>query len=244
MKNRMKTAPIENAFPLSPLQQGMLFHYLYSKGSGVDIEQIVGHLHERLDIDALRRAWQQVVGRHEALRSSFRWEGLEQPLQEIHPHVEIPFVVQDWRHLTANAQAQRFEHHLHEDRRQGFALEQPPAMRLALFQLADSEFQLVWTVHHILLDGRAFPIVLREVFDHYESNQKGQTLHLLSPPSYQHYIEWLQKRDTAGDEAFWRERLAGFARPTRFNTSLISSSENSSQPGDTNLGIAVAGQGT
>jgi natural product biosynthesis luciferase-like monooxygenase protein len=228
----MRTAPIEDSFPLSPLQQGMLFHYLYSKDSGVDIEQIVDHLHERLDIDALRGAWQQVVGRHAALRSSFRWEGLDQPLQDVHHGVELSFAVQDWRHLTTREQAQRLEEYLREDRQQGFVLEQPPAMRLALFQLADSEFQLVWTVHHILLDGRAFPIVLREVFDHYESNQKGQDLHLSPPPSYQHYIEWLQERDTAGDEAFWRERLAGFTRPTRFNTSLTSSSESSSQPGD------------
>lgn len=229
----MRTAPIEDSFPLSPLQQGMLFHYLYSKDSGVDIEQIVGHLHERLDIDALRGAWQRVVRRHAALRSSFRWEGLDQSLQDVHHGVELSFSVQDWRHLAAREQAQRLEEYLREDRQQGFVLEQPPTMRLALFQLADSEFQLVWTVHHILLDGRAFPIVLREVFDHYESNQKGQEgLHLSPPPSYQHYIEWLQERDTAGDEAFWRERLAGFTRPTRFNTSLTSSSESSSQPGD------------
>jgi natural product biosynthesis luciferase-like monooxygenase protein len=232
MENRMKTAPIEDSFPLSPLQQGMLFHYLYSKNSGVDIEQIVGRLREQIDIDALRRAWQQVVGRHAALRSSFRWEGLDQPLQDVHHGVELSFLVQDWRHLAAREQAQRLEEYLREDRQQGFVLEQPPAMRLALFQLADSEFQLVWTVHHILLDGRAFPIVLREVFDHYESNQKGQDLHLSPPPSYQHYIEWLQERDTTGDEAFWRERLAGFTRPTRFNTSLTSSSESASQPGD------------
>lgn len=219
----MKTTPREETFLLSPLQQGMLFHHLYARDSGIDIEQIVGRLCEQLDTDALSKAWHQVIKRHVVLRSSFRWEGLDQPLQDVHHEVEIPFIVQDWRHLSADEQAQRLGNYLREDRQQGFVLDRPPAMRLALFQLSSREFDLVWTVHHILLDGRSFPIVLREVFDCYESNRKGRDERLAPPPSYRQYIEWLGQRDTSRDEGFWRRKLADFTRSTRFNLPRASS---------------------
>jgi len=206
-------ALIKETYPLSFMQQGMLFHHLFARDSGVDIEQIVGRLCEHLDVDALRKAWQQVIARHATLRCSFRWEGLDQPLQDMHRDVELSFEVQDWRHLSPEKQARRFEHYLVEDRQAGLSLDRPSAMRLALFQLSDHEFNLVWTVHHILLDGRAFPIVLKEVFEHYEANRKNQDLKLPAPPAYRQYIEWLHARDASGDEAFWRQKLAGFARP-------------------------------
>ncbi len=65
---------VEDRYPLSPMQAGMLFQHLYRPGSGVDIEQLAGSLHEALDTAALEQAWQRVAARHAALRTSFDWE--------------------------------------------------------------------------------------------------------------------------------------------------------------------------
>src|SRR5258708_37600681 len=89
----------EAAYPLSPMQHGMLFHSLYAPHSGVYLQQVVGTLHHGLNVPAFREAWQKTVSRHPVLRISFRHEGLPAPLQEVHTEVEMPFEVEDWSQL-------------------------------------------------------------------------------------------------------------------------------------------------
>ena len=81
---------VEDAYPLSPLQQGMLFHSLYASQSGVYVQQLVCGLHERLDVTSFERSWRKVIERHAVLRTSFRWEGLQQPVQDVHNQVDLP----------------------------------------------------------------------------------------------------------------------------------------------------------
>ena len=85
----MKAETIANAYPLSPMQEGMLFHGLSAREPGVDLEQILCTVREELNVPAFERAWQRVVQRHDILRTSFRWEGLEEPRQEVHPRVRL-----------------------------------------------------------------------------------------------------------------------------------------------------------
>ena len=86
---------IMESFPLSPMQQGMVFHYLAAPHSGGDIEQIVCSLRESLNIQAFREAWDRVVSRHAVLRTGFRWEETQEPLQEVHQKVTVPFLERD-----------------------------------------------------------------------------------------------------------------------------------------------------
>ncbi len=114
------------AYPLSPMQQGMLFHYLLGASSGVDIEQLVCSLSERLDLTKLRTAWERVVRRHAVLRTGFRWQDLETPLQEVWEDVALPWAVVDWRSLSAAEQEQRLAAFLRQDRARGFVLSDAP----------------------------------------------------------------------------------------------------------------------
>src|SRR5439155_1491521 len=91
--------PIEDSYPLSPLQEGLLFHTLLAPESGVYVVQHHGILEGTLDLEVIKNAWQQVAQRHEMLRTSFAWEGLPRPIQLIHPHREIPLLELDWRDL-------------------------------------------------------------------------------------------------------------------------------------------------
>src|SRR5215469_13797637 len=106
----MKTIPkktIEDIYPLSPLQQGLLFHTLYAPGSGVYVEQFVCRVRGALDAQAFVAAFRQVIARHPALRTAYRWKDLDQPLQVVHRHVEFPFEQQDWRALEPLEQQRR-----------------------------------------------------------------------------------------------------------------------------------------
>ena len=209
-------AGTEKSYSLSPLQQGMLFHSLESQESGVDIEQIVCILQEVLKIPQLLRAWQCVVERHPILRSSFRWEGLSEPLQDVHCRVDLPVKQLDWSKFTVAEQEEHWSALLASDRRRGFDLTQPPLMRLTLVLCGDPAYRFLWTFHHILLDGRSFPLVLREVFAFYEAFRDGQDIEIPQPRPYHDYITWLSSQNLARAERYWRQALKGFRASTQF----------------------------
>ncbi len=205
---------IEAAYPQSPLQTGMLFHHLYGAASGVDIQQIVAHLREPLSVPLFEQAWQQTIARHPALRTAFRWDTAEGLRQEIHREVACPLAFEDWRALLPAEQDARWAAFCRDDLRRGFALDQPPLMRLSVFQCADADFRFVWTFHHALIDGRSYDLLLREVFTIYEALGRGETYEPPMSRPYRDYILWLQEQDVAASQNFWRELLAGVSAPT------------------------------
>ncbi len=205
---------VEDSYPLSPIQQGMLFHSLHAPQSGVDIEQIICGLHEDLNVCAFKRSWQRVVERQPVLRTSFCWSGVNEPLQEVHRHLTIPIVEQDWRGVPPREQEKRLEAYLQADRRRGFEFTQAPLMRLALFRVESADYQFIWTFHHALLDGRSFPLVFKELFAFYEAFCRGEELQLELPHPYRDYIDWLGLQDFTKAQSFWLRTLNGFTAPT------------------------------
>src|SRR5436853_4975637 len=205
---------IEDVYSLSPLQQGMLFHHLYEAHSGVDIEQVVYRLRDGLHVAAFKRAWQQIVDRHAVLRTGFRWEGLDSPLQLVHRQIKLEWEEADWRLLPAAEQSARLDDYLRHDRRRGFAMTEPTLNRMALFRESDSGYQFVWTFHHAIIDGRSIALILKEVFAYYEAFCDGGDLALPLPRPYRDYIDWLDRLDLSRAETYWRETLRGFTSPT------------------------------
>ncbi|PYS79818.1 MAG: non-ribosomal peptide synthetase, partial [Acidobacteria bacterium] len=210
----MQAKKIESSYQLSPMQQGMLFHTLLARHSGVYIQQLCCGLHEVLNVAAFVAAWERATERHAVLRTSFRWDGVEGPLQLVHKRVEIPFERHDWRGLGPEEQERRLDEHVEQDRRRGFEPEQAPLMRLALFRMAEADYRLVWTSHHALLDGRSRLLLLEEVFELYRALREGGEPRLASPRPYGDFIEWLRGRDQTAAGKFWREELKGFNAPT------------------------------
>jgi hypothetical protein len=219
----MSVSPIANSYPLSVMQQGMLFHSLSNPHSGVDIEQIIGSLHEELNVAAFKQAWQQIVQRHAVLRTSFCWEDVDEPLQEVHESVVLPWEEQDWRGRSGTQQQERLNAYLKRDRQQGFDLTQVPLMRLALFRVAEADYRFVWTFHHALLDGRSLLLVLKELFAFYEAFCQNQNLQLKRPQPYRAYIDWLGTQDFTQAEHFWQQTLSGFTTPTPLTVDRIHS---------------------
>ena len=202
------------AYGLTPMQQGMLFHSLEAPQSGVDIEQILCTLPEPIEARPLERAWQQAVERHAILRTRFVWEGLAQPQQEVQAAARLHLDQKDWRGLSAPERERRLQHYLDTERRRGFELTVAPLLRLALIRTQEREYLLVWTFHHLLLDGRAVVLVLNEVFANYEALRAGREQTWPPPRPYREFIQWLGERDRAGDESYWREHLRGLVSPT------------------------------
>ncbi|MDB4950669.1 MAG: tycC1, partial [Gemmatimonadetes bacterium] len=197
-------------YPLSPLQHGMLVQTLRAPGSGVNVEQVVCTLREPVDAERLERAWNLVVQGHEALRTRFRWAGAAEPVQEVVPRVDLRIARFDGAAEGDGAGAAGLERYLEEDRARGFDLADAPAMRLALFRpAAGDEWVLVWSFHHILLDGHSVTRVVREAFAWYDGAADGPEPAFPPAHPFRGHVHWLQGRDPAGDQAYWGALLRG-----------------------------------
>ncbi|GMU11502.1 non-ribosomal peptide synthetase [Corallococcus caeni] len=205
---------LEDLYPLSPMQQGMLFHTLLEPASGAYFEQRSWSFHSALDLGALKQAWEDVIAHHPVLRTSFFWQGLESPLQAVHARVTLPWSELDWRGLSSGEQQARLETFLAEDRARGFELAHAPLMRLALIRTEEQAWRLVWSFHHLLTDGWSSALLRKAVFTRYAALAQGKAPALEKGPAYREYIAWLQRQDLQRTEAFWRDALAGFSSAT------------------------------
>jgi amino acid adenylation domain-containing protein len=210
----MSLTNIEDAYPLSPTQQGMLFHSRMAPDSSVYIEQMCFELHGALNVAAFTQAWQQVINRHPVLRSACVWENLEKPLQIVGKQVTFPWQDLDWRGISTIEQQEKLALLLREDRQRGFKLSQAPLMRLMLIRLADNIYHFTWSHHHLLLDGWSVPIICKEAIAYYKAFCAGENLYLPRPRPYRDYIAWLQQQDISQAENFWRNTFLGFTSPT------------------------------
>jgi acyl transferase domain-containing protein/aryl carrier-like protein len=205
---------VEDVYPLSPLQQGLLLHSLAAPGSALYQEQLRFDLPFAIDRELFTQAWQLSIDHHPALRTTFVWEDLERPLQIVHRRVEPAIDAIDLRGLEPAARQERLQSWRRADREQPFDLAAAPLMRVRLARLADDRCEAIWTHHHLLLDGWSSPMLIREVLTSYSMLLAGGDPRLAPTRPFRDYVEWLERRDVAADEAFWRRTLAGFKRPS------------------------------
>ncbi len=201
-------------FPLSPIQLDMLVHTVAVAGSDLGVLQYLWRLRGPLDPASLRASWQRAIERHEILRSAFLWQGLPEPLHAVCRDPPLPWAVLDWSALPEADTPAALEALCLEDRRRGLPLERPPLLRLTLVRSGEREHHLLWTLHHLLLDGWGHSRLVDEVFDLYEALAAGREPQLPAAGSYRDFIAWLERQDRRQAEDFWRRALQGIATPT------------------------------
>ncbi len=195
---------IEDIHPLTAVQQGMLCDALLVPGTVVNVVQTHA-LFEHFDMDRLRTAWATVVARHAVLRTGFFWCGGREPVQVVLRDAELPIEHLDWRgRATAQDEWQAL---CDRELRRGFDLAQAPLMRLVVARVNDQQDRLVWTWHHLLMDGWSMSRLLGEVFTLYGGGQ-------VTPvgPAFAEHVAWT-RRARADDESFWRGLLPPGSRP-------------------------------
>jgi lactate dehydrogenase-like 2-hydroxyacid dehydrogenase len=158
---------------------------------------------------------QAPVDAHAALRGSFHWRDLEKPLQVVRRRVAVHLERQDLRDAPAHESERALEALMAAERARGFDLAIAPVMRWSVLRLGESSHRLLWSFHHLLLDGWSLQLVLGEVFARYDALRRKVRFAAPAPRPYGEYIGWLQGQDPRAAEAFWRRSLAGFRWPTR-----------------------------
>nr|VFJ54365.1 MAG: amino acid adenylation domain-containing protein [Candidatus Kentron sp. FW] len=205
-------ANIEAIYPLTPMQQGMLFHTLYDPESGQYIEQLDYRLQGDVDTRMLQKAWQALVDRHSALRTAFRYGG-DNPVQIVLKQAEVPWTEYDWREFTEEERERQRDGLLEAERHRGFDFANPPLMCFQVIRETPDSWRLLWHYHHILMDGWSMIILFGEFFTFYTALHRGEAPRLPSANRYQNYIAWLVQQDQQATRDYWRKKLAGFDTP-------------------------------
>ncbi|MDP1979447.1 non-ribosomal peptide synthetase [Undibacterium sp.] len=204
---------MEMVFPLTAMQQGMLFHHLREPDSAAYFQQLQVRLQGELDVAKLQLAWQSVITHHCALHMRFLWTG-DQPRQQLQADVVLPFKVVDYSQSPRCEHEQLRQQFLQADRQLGFSLDTAPLMRVSLLHWADDEWDMVWSHHHLILDGWASGLLLAEVAQVYTDLLQGKPVSLPAERPYTDFLHWLGKRDNLAAEDYWRHTLRGFEQAT------------------------------
>ena len=187
--------------------------------SGAYIWQLIGTFAEKLDIDILVGSWKTLASRHEILREHFIFDTTRGWDQVIYDDPEIFIDVEDWNEYPDGQQRTFFETFLEEDRERGFLFDGELPYRVKVIQFKKNLFRMVWTFHHVLLDGRTHIALIKELLAIYDARLDLVGLDLESPARYRDYLDWLQLSDFSSSRDFWRSALNG---AERINTELKS----------------------
>ncbi|WP_105981064.1 bacitracin non-ribosomal peptide synthetase BacC [Bacillus paralicheniformis] len=209
---------IEKIYPLANMQKGMLFHAIEDHTSDAYFQQTVMDIEGYVDPAILEASFNDIMKRHEILRASYEYEIVEEPRQIIIENRSIDFTYFNIAKSSAQQQEMFIERLINEDRKKGFDLSRDVLMRAYLLKTAERSYRLVWSHHHILLDGWCLGIIMRELFVIYENRMNGKASPLKETKPYSDYIKWLERQDQEEGRQYWREYLKGYEEQAQLPT--------------------------
>ncbi|WP_223530286.1 non-ribosomal peptide synthetase [Pseudomonas sp. GL-R-19] len=207
-------AVIEDVYPLTPMQEGMLLHTLLEPGTGLYYMQDRYRINSELDPQRFAQAWQAVIARHEALRASFCWNVGQEMLQVIHKPGCTPIEYLDWSDIAEAEQEPKLQTLLKTEREAGFDLLNQAPFHLRLIRVGAARYWFMMSNHHILIDAWCRSLLMNDFFEIYSALGEGREVQLAVPPRYRDYIGWLQHRSLAEARQWWKSNLQGFERST------------------------------
>jgi amino acid adenylation domain-containing protein/non-ribosomal peptide synthase protein (TIGR01720 family) len=200
---------VSDVCPLTPMQQGMLYHALRETGSTAYHEQISFTLQGELDTESYCKAWDMLVARHGILRTVFADDKARNPLQVVLKEVISTFAVEDWSIATGSPKT--LASYLEADLADRFTLPEQPPVRIKLIKLSERQWHLVWSFHHILLDGWSVGVLMNEMTELYQAVVQNTEAKLPDSPPFSAYLQWLKQQDSVAAGRFWSDYLDGYS---------------------------------
>ena len=209
-----RTANFEDIYPLTPFQQGMLFHVLDTPDAGLYLDQQRYTLRGEIDIPTFRKALQAVMDRHQILRTAFVLSTPEGPLQVVYRKLTLPWAMHDWSDLPQADAQERLNELLNADYDKGFDLQRAPLTRVTLVRTEPNLYEFIWSFHLLLMDGWSMQVILRELLALYHGMMTEQLVTLPAPMPYREFVKWLKQQPEKDAEVYWQNALKGFTQPT------------------------------
>ncbi|AIG26780.1 non-ribosomal peptide synthetase [Brevibacillus laterosporus] len=209
----MKNNQIEKVYPLSPMQEGMLFHSLLGDTQHAYFEQMRLIIQGDLNVSYVEQSLNHLISKYDIFRTLFLYEKLQRPRQVVLKERKTTVAFHNIVNLSCDEQTAHIEALLQADRERGFDLSKDILMRISIILTKEKEYQLVWSHHHILMDGWCFGIVMQDFFRFYKMLVMNQALVKEKTTPYSSYIHWLQKQDQTEAITYWENYLSAYEKP-------------------------------
>lgn len=197
-------------YPLTPMQNAVLAYNLFSGKKGGNVQQLCWKLTGELDIEAFIKAWQDVINNHDMLRTTFLWKGGKEPLQIVHEHLPLNFMLKDYRQYTKEQIANELNLYYEEDKKIGFRSSELPLMRFFIARCTDHAYEFVWSYYTSLFDNWSWTIILRELFQNYKMLIENKELPQRKQLQFKSYLIWIQQQKKEQAKDFWMREMKGF----------------------------------
>lgn len=210
----MKKSQIQDIYTLTPLQKGMLFHSLdgnFAKNSTAFICQESFRIKGNIQIEVLKESSELISHRYDVIRTAFIYENLEQPLQVVLKDRKIDFSFEDISNLSGLEKESHIVKRKNEDRERIFDLVKSSLVRITVIKFSDEIFELIWSCHHIILDGWSFSLLQKEFLEIYESLIKKEKPNLHQVVQFKEYIKWYEAKDSENCIKFWSDYLSDYS---------------------------------
>ncbi|WP_026906946.1 non-ribosomal peptide synthetase [Paucisalibacillus globulus] len=199
---------IKSIYPLTPMQEGLIFHSLSDSGEAYHVSMLLTIIGD-IDVDCFKRSFQELVSRHDSLRTGFDSSNFRDNMQVVYKKRKPEIHYQDISDMNGNQQ-HYVQQLIKEDRVRGFDLSQDSLIRLFIVKLAKEEYRLILSNHHIILDGWSFGIISQELFQIYNHCMIGTDPLSEKPVPFKCYLDWLKQQDKERALQFWSNYLEGY----------------------------------
>jgi hypothetical protein len=214
--NQLDRKNIEDILSLTPMQEGMLFHYLENKEGSQYFEQLSLEISGEIDEQYFEQAWNRVVETNEMLRTRFQWEKIKEPVQIVQAHHPLKINIYELSRENVNDKkttGQLIVEARQEDRKNKFDLHDVP-FRVSLCKLKPGKYLVLISQHHLLYDGWSTAIILKEFLEAYDALVKGQPISKKDKTKFKEFVRWIRKQDKDRQEIYWKEYFKDFATRT------------------------------
>lgn len=210
-----KKPKIEAIYPLTAMQQGLLFHHL-TPGEDQGFLMVHCTIEGVLDKTILQQAWEMATERHEIMRTSVHWKKVEKPLLLVQPKKEINWTFLDWTDKNYVEHETLLEQYKKERKEIGVNFEKNPLSKISIIQKNKDTYYFLWECHHLLLDGWSSTIILKDAFAYYSSLVNQEKIALPTIPTYKSYRNWLQSVPLGKAKNFWKKTFQNYSKSTLF----------------------------
>jgi len=208
---------IEKIYPLSPMQENILFNSLFDSESDPYFEQSILPISGEIDVKLLEESLNRIIERHEILRSAVVYEKIKKPRLVIRKNVTLKIQFEDLSQLENQAAHLYYKKFLDDDKKKKFNLSKDLLIRVSLFKTGKKNYKLIFTFHHILMDGWCIGILYKDLMSIYLMLIKGEPVKLDHPASYENYLRWLENQDKEEGLEYWTNYLDNYEHAASFS---------------------------
>jgi len=205
---------IQDIYNLIPMQAGILFHYMMNEKTFAYFQQLVFTAQGIIDIDLFENALNKVIGKYDVLRTVFLFRKVNKPVQVVLKNRKTTLEFEDLSHLSRDERKTQIKHLIQQDKERGFDLERDIPMRVSIIKTTGQEFTIIWSHHHIIMDGWCIGLIISDFFRFYSMQKNGQEIPIENAPPYSKYLRWLERQDKDRGLLFWKKYLENYEQKT------------------------------